>query len=61
VNCRNYTFKLFCRGDGRWSWRLIAPNRRIIATAGEGYASKWNALRAVRRISPAAYWATIKE
>jgi hypothetical protein len=32
-----------------WYWRLRAANGRIIADGSEGYASKSNAKRAVRR------------
>jgi uncharacterized protein YegP (UPF0339 family) len=35
---------------GLWRWRLLAANNRIIADSGEGYASKANALRAVKRV-----------
>ena len=33
----------------RWYWRLQAKNGRIIATGGEGYASRRNVVRAVNR------------
>lgn len=35
--------------DLQWYWRLLASNKRIIADGSEGYASKSNLLRAVRR------------
>jgi uncharacterized protein YegP (UPF0339 family) len=33
-----------------WYWRLRARNGRIVADGAEGYASKRNAIRAVRRV-----------
>lgn len=33
----------------QWYWRLQAKNGHIIATGGEGYASRRNVLRAVNR------------
>lgn len=35
--------------QGEWRWRLIAPNGRILADSGEGYASRANARRAALR------------
>lgn len=31
---------------GKWRWREVAANGRIIADSGQGYATKWNAKRA---------------
>jgi uncharacterized protein YegP (UPF0339 family) len=36
--------------EDRWYWHLRAPNGRIVADGAEGYASKRNAIRAVRRV-----------
>lgn len=41
--------KYFQGIDGQWYWHLLAKNRHIIATGGEGYASRRNVLRAVNR------------
>ena len=35
--------------NGEWFWHLRAKNNHIIATGGEGYASKRNVVRAVNR------------
>lgn len=37
------------RGRQPWRWRLVAGNGRIVADSAEGYASKANLTRAVRR------------
>lgn len=31
-------------------WRLVDGNNKVIADSAEGYASKWNALRAWRNV-----------
>ncbi len=36
--------------DGQFYWRLKARNGRIIADGSQGYASRSNAVRAVRRL-----------
>ena len=35
---------------GEHRWRFIAPNGHIVADAGEGYATRANAIRAARRL-----------
>lgn len=45
-----YNFEIYEAGDG-WRWRLKATNGEIVADSAEAYASKWNAKRAVRRLS----------
>ena len=39
----------FQGANGDWYWHLTAKNRHIIATGGEGYASRRNVVRAVNR------------
>ena len=34
---------------GEWRWAYRAPNGKIMADCGEGYASKRNAIRAWRK------------
>lgn len=36
--------------DGRWRWRMIAANQRIIASSGESFDSHANAVRAARTV-----------
>jgi len=33
-------FEVYKDAAGKWRWRLVAPNGKIIATGGESYASK---------------------
>lgn len=44
-------FQFYEDRAGLWRWRLIAPNNRIIADSGEGYASRRNAVRASGRVA----------
>ena len=39
------------RRSQRWAWRLVASNGRIIATSGEGYVSRNNALHMGMRVT----------
>jgi len=48
--------------SGFWRWRMKASNGKIVADSGEGYATRSNARRAVKRLtnidwagSPALY------
>jgi uncharacterized protein YegP (UPF0339 family) len=37
---------------GQWYWRLrCLDNGKIVADSAEAYASKWNAKRAVRKLT----------
>jgi len=50
-------FDVYKDKAGKWRWRLIAPNGKIIADSGEGYSSKQKAvqgLSSVRRNAPNA-------
>ena len=39
------------RKSGRWRWRFIAANGKIMADGGEAYASASNARRAIKRFA----------
>lgn len=41
------------RGRQPWRWRLEARNGKIVADAAEGYSTKSNLARAVRRLDRA--------
>ncbi|WP_435346801.1 YegP family protein [Haloarchaeobius sp. HRN-SO-5] len=43
-------FEVFEDAAGQYRWRLVASNGRIIADSGEGYASKYGARDAARRV-----------
>lgn len=41
---------VYLDADGQWRWTLIARNNRKIASSGESFDSKSNALRAANRL-----------
>ena len=50
-------FELYQSSNGEYRWRLRADNGNIIATGGEGYASKATAkagIESVKKNAPAA-------
>lgn len=36
--------------DSQWYWRLLASNKKVVADGSEGYSSKSNMLRAIKRL-----------
>lgn len=38
--------RVYRDSSGRWRWRIVAGNGRKVASSGEAFASKSNALRA---------------
>jgi uncharacterized protein YegP (UPF0339 family) len=53
-------YEYFCDDIGEWRWRLKASNGRIISDSGEGYATKGNVKRAIRRHRYLAVFASVK-
>jgi len=47
---RFFTFELYRDRQKQWRWRLIAPNGRKVAGAGEGYHNRTHAERMARKI-----------
>jgi amphi-Trp domain-containing protein len=43
-------FEIFLDRANEWRWRLVHRNGNIIATSGEGYTSKQNALKGMRSV-----------
>ncbi|EMA47644.1 hypothetical protein C448_04379 [Halococcus morrhuae DSM 1307] len=43
-------FEVFRDKASEWRWRLVHRNGNIIATSGEGYTSKQNALKGMRSV-----------
>jgi uncharacterized protein YegP (UPF0339 family) len=43
-------FEVFRDRADEWRWRLIHENGNVLADSGEGYASRWNARRAVEGV-----------
>jgi len=47
---------IYLRTDGRWAWRLIAPNGQVIATDGsQGYEKRADCARVADAIVRGAY------
>lgn len=44
---------------GKWRWRLLAADERIVASSGESFSSKSAALRAAKGVQATAPAATI--
>lgn len=48
--------EVYRRRDGKWAWRIKAPNGRIVATDGsQGYDHKIDAHRTVTRLLAGQY------
>ena len=45
-----YTIKPYRGEDFKWYWRMVATNGRVVADGSEGYNSKANCERAIKRI-----------
>ena len=56
-NRRDYEFETYQREDGKWAWRLVAPNGRVIATdAGQGFRDRTDAERSISLVRVASGW-----
>ncbi len=45
-----WRFQVYADSRGEFRWRLVAPNGKIIADSGEGYATRFNAKRAAENV-----------
>lgn len=54
-------FRLFRDSKREWRWRLVARNKRIIGTGGEGYKRKGACKKMIEKIILGAAKATIEE
>lgn len=52
-------FEVFQDRAKKWRWRLVAGNGATVATSGESFASKANAIRAARRVKELAATASV--
>jgi uncharacterized protein len=52
-------FDIFQGSTGKWRWRLIADNGQKVATSGEAFDSRSNAVRAARNVKRLAPDATL--
>ena len=57
---RTSRFEVYRDRAGQWRWRLVHWNGNIIADSGEGYASRYNAVRAARGVMRATADARIE-
>lgn len=46
-----HTIQIYKGKRSGWYIRIVAKNGKIVADGGEGYANKWNAIRAAKRLS----------
>ena len=42
-------FEIYKDKARKWRWRLVANNGKIVADGGEGYYSKFNVKRAIKK------------
>jgi len=47
-------FEVFADASGSYRWRLLASNGEKIATSGESFASRENAVRAAKTVKSTA-------
>ena len=43
-------YEIYQDKSGEWRWRLRASNGQLVATGGEGFASKSNVIRALESV-----------
>jgi uncharacterized protein YegP (UPF0339 family) len=48
---RRARIEVYIGKDGRWRWRLVAGNLRLMINGLEGYSSESACKRAVRRVT----------
>jgi uncharacterized protein YegP (UPF0339 family) len=54
-------FEIYADAGGHYRWRLVSSNGQTVASSGEAFASKSNALRAAENVRDNAGKATIVE
>jgi uncharacterized protein YegP (UPF0339 family) len=54
-------FEIYADASGQYRWRLIAANGQNVASSGESFSSKANAIRAAENVRDNAGSATIVE
>lgn len=53
-------FEVYKGKNGRWYWRLMSRNGRIIADGGQGYIRKEGAIKGLQVVKSLAYHASVK-
>ncbi len=54
-------FEIYADAGGNYRWRLVSSNGQTVASSGESFASKANAIRAAENVRDHAGDATIVE
>lgn len=54
-------FEIYQDKKGKWRWRLIAKNGRIVADSGQGYSRRDAVLRAIVLVCTEVNYAGIRE
>ncbi|GAB2677580.1 YegP family protein [Thalassiella azotivora] len=49
------TVELYRDSTGRWRWRFVAVNGRVLADSGEGYWRRRDAIAGVERVTSSRY------
>jgi len=57
----NWKFEIYPDAGGSYRWRLVASNGKTVASSGESFASKANAVRAAENVRDNAGKAEIVE
>ena len=57
----NWKFVIYADAGGSYRWRLVASNGRTVASSGESFDSKANAIRAAEGVKENAGKADIEE
>lgn len=47
-------FYMYLDNQGRWRWRLLAGNHRVIADSGQGYVNKQDCRDAIALVQGSA-------
>jgi uncharacterized protein YegP (UPF0339 family) len=59
---RRARFEVYSRADGRWEWRLVSSNGKVMATShGQGFRSKRDAQRAIESVRAVVSDASVEE
>ena len=55
------TFEVYKDKAGAFRWRLLATNKQVIATSGDGYTEKRSCLEGIEAVKKAAAHAKVEE
>jgi len=52
-------FQVYQDAEGKWRWRAVANNNRIVADSGQGYTTRGDTFKAIRRFMQLTHSASI--